>query len=147
MTGKKWTQDDFFGEIRKLSGMPDNAIARADGQGQKPVAGIVIDRAEAMAAEHAFLAAGLPFEMLDHGDHQVRFLVMNRKQATEALKSAKVRIHEDADLYAQELESRADELLAEAELLVGAVKTRDSAKINEAVKSVEHHLEDLKKSL
>jgi hypothetical protein len=86
---KPWTTDEFFGEVRKLSGMkvqPKDSIK---------MRGLLVSRNESIKAEHAMGALGIEYTIEDVDRQTLRIVSQNLNQAAGALRHAKVTFSED----------------------------------------------------
>lgn len=86
---KPWTTDEFFGEVRKLSGMrikPKDSIK---------MRGLLVARHESIQAEHALGALGIEYTIEDVDLSTLRIVSQNLNQAAGALRHAKVTFSED----------------------------------------------------
>lgn len=82
---KAWTQDDFFGEIRRLSGIP---LKQEDIPGQGSI--VVVDKADRAAAERALKAAGFDVSNAQENGKNVAIQVGDFDKAAAALDKAKI---------------------------------------------------------
>lgn len=86
---KPWTTDEFFGEVRKLSGIkvqPKDSIK---------MRGLLVARHESIQAEHALGALGIEYTIEDVDRQTLRIVSQNLNQAAGALRHAKVTFAED----------------------------------------------------
>lgn len=93
---KPWTQDEFFGEIRRLSGIPVKEEDRPKTEDSDSGAVVVFDEADKARAEKALTTAGVTFEyqpVMAHNHPGKNMLAVDVSQfdhAVRALDKAKV---------------------------------------------------------
>jgi len=86
---KPWSQEEFFGEVRKLSGMPNRP------KDSIKMRGLLVSRNESIQAEHAMGALGIEYTIEDVDRQTLRIVSQNLSQAAGALRHAKVTFSED----------------------------------------------------
>ena len=86
---KPWSTDEFFGEVRKLSGM------KVKPKEEVRARGLLVSRNESIQAEHAMGALGIEYTIEDVDRQTLRIVSQNLNQAAGALRHAKVTFSED----------------------------------------------------
>jgi hypothetical protein len=84
-----WKQEDFFGEVRKLSGIKEPTPETV-----KP-RGLLVSRNESVKAEHALGSYGVEYTVEDVDSSTLRIVTQSLDQAAGLLRHAKVTFKED----------------------------------------------------
>lgn len=113
---KPWSQDEFFGEVRKLSGMKVKPKETVHARG------LLVSRSESMKAEHALGSYGVEYTIEDVDRDTLRVVSQNLEQAAGLLRHAKVTFSEDMPVAVPPVEGPSAEERDKGELphLLGA---------------------------
>jgi hypothetical protein len=138
--------ESFFAEVRKLSGMSNKTVEKRPPKS----AGIVMGRDQAGLAEHVLRMAGQPFEMLDHGDFKVRFLVMDRDESLRLLERAGVKVESsenEVEISWDRAQTVSKRVLQGAKRLSDAVAAADADTAMGLIRLLEDDLRNMKAAL